>query len=88
MDIENTIKELRNRNSRVEIDKAWETSYTRRISISIITYVVAVLWLYLINESGIWLKSVVPVAGYILSTISIPQIRKIWLENNDLRQGK
>jgi hypothetical protein len=78
MNTENEIQALKERNIRVELDKAWETSFTRRIFICAITYIVASAWLYIIGEKGIWLKAVVPVAGYILSTISIPQIRKIW----------
>ena len=35
MKIENEIKKIKERNKRVELDKAWETSYTRRIFILI-----------------------------------------------------
>jgi len=77
-DLEKEIDNLKGRNKRVEFDKAWETSFTRRLTISILTYIVAIAWLYIINESSSWLKAIVPVVGYILSTLSIPQIKKIW----------
>ena len=64
---------------KVETDKAWERSWTRRIFISVVTYIIAAFWLYLIHESIFWLKAIVPVAGYVLSTISIPQLKKIWV---------
>lgn len=79
MNVEQEIESLKMRNTKVEADKAWEISWTRRIFIAITTYVVASLWLYLINENNIWLKAVVPTGGYILSTLSIPILKKIWL---------
>ncbi|MCL5666784.1 MAG: hypothetical protein M1383_03375 [Patescibacteria group bacterium] len=76
------IKIIKERNKRVEADKAWEISWTRRIFIAIITYVVAGIWLMIIHESTAWLKALVPVAGYILSTLSLPAIKKWWISKN------
>ncbi len=39
-DIEKEIEKIKERNKRVEKDKAWETSWTRRICIMILTYIV------------------------------------------------
>ncbi|MEK7615775.1 MAG: hypothetical protein AAB420_01035 [Patescibacteria group bacterium] len=39
--IEERIKTIEARNTRVETDKAWETSWTRRLSIAIATYIIA-----------------------------------------------
>jgi hypothetical protein len=72
------INKIKERNKRVELDKAWEKSFTRRFAIALLTYLVAVVWLWLINESNLWLKSLVPVFGYLLSTLSLPIIKKIW----------
>ena len=41
LDFEKEILEIKQRNERVEIDKAWERSWVRRLSISIMTYIVA-----------------------------------------------
>ena len=78
MDIEQEIKTLRERNARVEMDKAWETSLTRRMFIAAVTYLVAASWLAIIGESAIWLKAVVPTGGYLLSTLSLPFVKKWW----------
>ena len=43
-------KLLKERNKRVELDKKWETSITRRICIMIITYLVVIVYTYLIRE--------------------------------------
>ena len=77
---ENEIQKLKERNARVELDKAWEQSWNRRIFIKILTYFIAVLWLYIIPETHIWLKAVVPAVGYILSTLSISVLKKIWIK--------
>jgi hypothetical protein len=78
-DIEREIQNLKERNIRVDMDKAWERSWTRRLSIMILTYIVACIWLFVIKETHIFLKAVVPVLGYLLSTLTIPQIKKIWI---------
>jgi hypothetical protein len=79
MDIEKEIKIIKERNKRVELDKGWETSWTRRLFIVAVTYVVALSWMVIIHESIPYLKAVVPVAGYILSTLSLPVVKKWWV---------
>lgn len=79
MDLEKEIKDLKKRNKRVELNKAWETSWTRRIYIMILTYIVVVLYSFTINEvSNIFFSSLVPVIGFTLSTLSLNVIRKVW----------
>ena len=79
MDIEREIGIIQERNARVEADKAWETSLTRRVFIAVVTYLIAASWLAIIGESMIWLKAVVPTGGYLLSTLSLPFVRKWWV---------
>ena len=78
MNLEQEILEIKERNKRVEIDKAWEVSFTRRTFISVVTYVFAAWWLYIISEPNFYLKALVPVIGYLLSTLSLPVIKKYW----------
>lgn len=78
-EIESDILNIQERNARVELDKAWEKSWARRVSIMILTFIVASIWLYIINENYVLLKAIVPTLGYLLSTLSIPQIKKIWI---------
>lgn len=80
MDFEQEIVQIKERNKRVESDKAWEKSWARRLTISIITYFVAASWLITINDSLPWLKSFVPVVGYWLSTLSLPWVKHAWLK--------
>ena len=79
MNIEKEIKEIKERNKRVEKDKAWETSWTRRICIMILTYILVIIYSYLIKKyDNILLSSLVPVIGFTLSTLSLKLVRKIW----------
>ena len=81
-DLENEIAKIKERNKRVELDKAWETSWTRKICICILTYIVVVIYSYLINKNNnIWLSSLVPVIGFILSTVSLNLVRTVWEKN-------
>ena len=83
MDLEKEIKKIRERNKRVELDKAWETSWTRRICIMILTYIVVIIYSYVIREfDNIFLSSLVPVIGFTLSTLSLKLVRKIWENKN------
>lgn len=75
------IQKIEERNKKVELDKRWETSITRRVCIMILTYIIVVLYSILIkNTSNIFLSSLVPVIGYTLSTLSLKLIRKIWVK--------
>ena len=65
MDLEKEIEQIKQRNKKVELDKAWETSWTRRICIMILTYIVVIIYSHLIqNTNNIALSSLVPVIGF------------------------
>lgn len=83
MDLEKEIKQIKSRNKRVERDKAWETSLTRRLCICVLTYIVVVVYSFAIQyTSNVWLSSIVPVIGFTLSTLSLSSIRKAWEKHN------
>ena len=83
MDLEKEIRKIQERNKRVELDKEWETSWTRRICIMILTYIVVIIYSYVIREfDNIFLSSLVPVIGFTLSTLSLKIVRKIWENKN------
>lgn len=78
-ELEKEIEQIKERNKRVEQDKAWETSWTRKICICILTYIVVVTYSIITNRfSNIWLSSLVPVIGFTLSTLSLKIVRNIW----------
>jgi len=78
--IEREINQIKERNKRVESDKAWETSWTRRIIILILTYLVIVLFLYMTKLPNPFLNAIVPAVAFTISTLSLPFFKKIWLK--------
>lgn len=79
--LEKEIEEIKQRNLKVEADKAWETSYFRVLLISGITYIIAVKVLYFIGSSNFYLNALVPPIGYFISVQSLPFIKKWWIKN-------
>lgn len=76
--LEQELEKIKERNKKVETDKAWELSWTRRLFISALTYITALVWLMMIKEHYAAWKAFVPVAGYVLSTLSLPFIKNTW----------
>lgn len=82
-ELKKEIEEIKKRNKRVELDKKWETSWTRKICIMVLTYVVVVIYTIITTKvSNVWLSSLVPVIGFTLSTLSLKMVRKIWEKKN------
>ncbi|MDO8339109.1 MAG: hypothetical protein Q7T16_00450 [Candidatus Burarchaeum sp.] len=71
---------IKQRNRRVESDKAWETSAARRGLIAVMTYFLAVILFILINAPNPWLTAFVPAAAYALSTLTLPFVKDWWVE--------
>lgn len=76
--LEKRISLIEVRNKRVEIDKAWETSLTRRFSVAVFTYLSIGIYLYAIGVNEPWLNAIVPTVGFLLSTLTLPFIKKFW----------
>ncbi len=72
------IQDIIERNKRVEADKAWETSWTRRLFIVCITYITACVFLWLIANQNPLTNALVPTGGYLLSTLSLSWIKEQW----------
>jgi len=78
--LQSEIETIKLRNKRVEADKAWETSISRKIIIAILTYLVIVLFFYSSGLPNPFINAIVPTLGFILSTLSLPFFKEIWLK--------
>lgn len=78
--IKKDLKEIKERNNRVEKDKAWETSIFRKVLIAILTYIVVVIFFIFVKLSNPFINAIVPTLGFVLSTLSIPFFKKIWIK--------
>ena len=82
-DLEKNVEDILERNKRVELDKKWETCMTRKVCIAVLTYIVVIIYSFLISKtSNVFLSSLVPVMGFLLSTLSLKAVRKIWEKKN------
>lgn len=79
--LEQRVEKVEERNSRVEIDKAWETSTTRRTLIFLFTYVAVGLYLLAINVPKPFLNAIIPAVGFGLSTLVLPVFKRLWLKH-------
>ena len=77
--LEERIAKLEARNRRVEADKGWETSWTRRLSIMLLTYLTVVFYLRFVVHISPWVNALVPVIGYSLSTLTVGFLKKHWI---------
>ena len=80
-DIEREIILLKARNKKVETDKAWEVSATRKLLIIVFTYFTIGLFMVFIKVNNPWTNAIVPSLGFLLSTLSMPFFKKYWIKN-------
>lgn len=76
--IEQELAVIRERNARVEADKAWETGPVRVVSVMIVTYMIASIVLTTIGNDAPMRNALIPTLGYYLSTRSLRIVRAVW----------
>ncbi len=79
--LQKEVEEIKERNKRVEADKAWETSLTRKVMILFLTYAVVVLFFFVADLPEPFLNAIVPSVGFFLSTLTVPIFKKWWIRN-------
>lgn len=78
--VEQRMQKIEERNQKVEMDKAWEISWTRRILLVVFTYLAIGIYMRAIDISRPWLNAVVPAVAFMLSTLTMPFFKKLWLK--------
>lgn len=81
--MENILKELgkiKERNKRVEAEKAWETSWQRKTLIIGITYLFMIFFMNLIGVEKVFINALVPTFGFFLSTLSVGFLKKKFIK--------
>jgi hypothetical protein len=81
--LEERVAKIEERNASVELDKAWETSGTRRVLIIAFTYAVIGLFLQTIHIDRPWLAAIVPAIAFTLSTLTMPYFKERWIERQE-----
>jgi len=80
--LEQKVQKIEERNKMVEADKDWETSWTRRILLAVFTYLAIGAYMRAIDISRPWLNAVVPAVAFMLSTLTMPFFKKLWVKRN------
>jgi hypothetical protein len=78
--IEKRIEIIERRNARVESEKAWETSLSRRALLALFTYLAIGFYLDAVHIPNPWLNAIVPAAAFMLSTLTLPFFKELWLK--------
>jgi len=78
--LEKEIEQIKERNSKVELDKAWELSFFRKIIISALIYIVVVIFFCFIDLKNSFINAIVPALGFFLSNLSISIFKKFWIK--------
>jgi hypothetical protein len=80
-ELEARISKIESRNKSVELNKRWETSISRRALLFIFTYIAIALYLKFIVGINPWINAVVPSVGFLLSTLTLPFFKKLWVKH-------
>lgn len=78
--LEAEIQKIKERNRRVEADKAWETSRTRTAFVASSTYLLILIVMLLINADHPYFNAFLAAVSYIISTESYGILKKWWLQ--------
>lgn len=79
-DLEKEIEKIKERNKRVEAEKAWETSWSRKFVIAGVTYFTIAVFLYMTGFKNFWEGAITPTVGFLLANMSIPFFKNLWLK--------
>ena len=79
-EIKKEVDLIKEKNKKVEVDKAWETSNFRVISLSLITYIITAIVFYFIGVKNYLLNALIPTVGFYLSTQSLSIIKNFWIK--------
>lgn len=79
--LEIDVRAIIDRNSKVEAEKAWETSTVRRSSILLITYVLMAILFLTIGADRPYVNALIPTLGYFLSTLYLGKLKAAWIKN-------
>ena len=79
MKLEKRIETIEQRNRRVELDKAWETSSLRKIVIIVNTYALMSIVMWYIGVDKPAVQAIIPTIGFYLSTLTLPFVKSWWI---------
>lgn len=78
-ELEKRIAAIEVRNKRVELDKAWETSWIRKLVLLLVTLFFTYIFLLLIHDDHAFGNAVLGAIGFLLSTLTVSYLKAWWI---------
>ncbi len=78
--LEKEVKELQKRNARVDTNKAWETSLTRKLVLSALIYLLALGLFASEYDPHIYTDALLPAVAFLISTLTIQAVKNWWVK--------
>ncbi|MCX6769160.1 MAG: hypothetical protein NT051_00570 [Candidatus Micrarchaeota archaeon] len=75
------ITAIKERNAKVESDKSWETSWSRKFVIFILTYGAIIIYFYAVGLPNPFVNSLVPALAFVISTLSLQFFKNYWAKH-------
>ncbi len=81
--LEERIIKIEERNKSVEADKAWETSWIRRLLLALFSYLAIGVYLWAIDLPRPWINAIVPAVAFMIQTLTLPFFKKVWVKSKN-----
>jgi len=79
--IKKELEKIKERNRRVEGNKAWEMSSMRKVLLLTTTYFVAGITFVVIGNSSPWVNAIIPTIGFYISTLTFSYVKMFWIKH-------
>lgn len=79
-EIQRELDLIKTRNKKVEANKAWETSWSRKILIAIITYILLVIFMHINEIDKPFINGLIPTFAFLISVSTLPYFKKLWIK--------
>lgn len=79
-DLNKRVINIEIKNKKIEIDNAWRNSWTRNVLLLILIYLIALFCLKFKNSLNLYLWALLPCFGFLLSTLILKLVKKIWIK--------
>jgi len=76
------VEAIEARNSKVELDKKWETGILRKVFLLVVTYVLLGVYMTFIGVNKSWLNAIIPSLGFLISTLTLGWVKTLWINKH------
>ncbi len=78
--IDGRLRKVEERNRRVEAEKSWEVSWTRRLSLAALTYVAIAILMWALEIPDPLVNAIIPAVALLLSGPTMNIVKELWIK--------